>query len=284
MLPVADDEAPVDDDEGVRSQPSHSVERHTTHRTFTRDGTASVPRDHVEGELQIPAQGDEPVFGLTYGCVVRRLDEGRMVPRTAVAERIAAVVGAGGVVVVAAEAGTGKRVLAHQALERLAGVDVAIHDADRCDADGLVALGQTLATRATGAGAIVVARHDPGLCLRELGETGPVLELDGQDLAWSEAEVAEGLERWGIRGDAEHLVSVTEGWCAAVRLGAFVGEHALAPASAPLADYLFADALRGVPPEHRDALLRLSFADAFDAADVASIVGTTSTASRRWPR
>src|SRR3954470_20141930 len=47
---------------------------------------------------------------------VRRLDEGRMVPRTAVAERIAAVAGAGGVVVVAAEAGTGKRVLAQQAL------------------------------------------------------------------------------------------------------------------------------------------------------------------------
>jgi LuxR family maltose regulon positive regulatory protein len=238
--------------------------------------------------MQIPAQGDEPVFCLTYGCDVRRLDDGRMVPRTAVAERIAAVAGAGGVVVVAAEAGTGKHVLAQQALEQLAGVDVAIHDADRCDADGLVALGRTLATRVAGTGAIVVARHDPGLCLHELGETGPVLELDGQDLAWSEAEVAEGLERWGLRGDAEHLVTVTEGWCAAVRLGAFVGEHALAPASEPLADYLFADALRGVPPEHRDAILRLSFVEAFDAADVASIVGAgidgeqTLAALSRW--
>jgi LuxR family maltose regulon positive regulatory protein len=213
-----------------------------------------------------------------------------MVPRTAVAERIAAVVGAGGVVVVAAEAGTGKRVLAHQALDRLAGIDAVLHDADRCDADGLVALGRALATRTAGTGAIVVARHDPGLCLRELGATGPVLELDGEDLAWSEAEVAEGLERWGIRGDAEHLTTVTEGWCAAVRLGAFVGEHALAPASEPLADYLFTDALRGVPPEHRDVLLRLSFVDAFDAAGVARIVGSatdsdgeqTLAALRRW--
>jgi LuxR family transcriptional regulator, maltose regulon positive regulatory protein len=196
-----------------------------------------------------------------------------MVPRTAVAEQIAGVAGAGGVVVIAAEAGTGKRVLARQALEWLGGIDAAIHDADRRDADGLVALGQTLASRTNGTGAIVVARHDPGLCLQELRTTGPVLELDGQDLAWSEAEVAEGLERWGLRGDAEHLTNVTEGWCAAVRLGAFVGEHALAPASEPLADYLFADALRGVPPEHRDALLRLSFFDAFDAADVASITG-----------
>ena len=196
-----------------------------------------------------------------------------MVPRTAVAERIAAVVGAGGVAIVAAEAGTGKRVVARQAVARLAGVDVALHDADRCDADGLVALGRSLAARTAGTGAIVVARHDPGLCLHELGETGPVLELDGQDLAWSEAEVAEGLERWGLRGDAEQLATVTEGWCAAVRLGAFIGEHALAPASEPLAEYLFADALRGVPPEHRDAVLRLSFVDAFDAADVASIMG-----------
>jgi LuxR family maltose regulon positive regulatory protein len=211
-----------------------------------------------------------------------------MVPRTAVAERIAAVVGAGGVVVIAAEAGTGKRVVAQQGLDRLPGVDAVLHDADRCDADGLVALGRTLATRTVGTGAIVVARHDPGLCLRELGETGPVLELDGQDLAWSEAEVAEGLERWGLHGDAEHLMMLTEGWCAAVRLGAFVGEHALAPASEPLADYLFADALRGVPPEHRDALLRLSFVDAFDAAGVASIVGgdsdgeQTLAALSRW--
>jgi LuxR family maltose regulon positive regulatory protein len=211
-----------------------------------------------------------------------------MVPRTAVAERIAAVAGAGGVVVVAAEAGTGKRVLARQALEQLTATDVALHDADRCDADGLVALGRTLATRAVGTGAIVVARHDPGLCLLELGATGPVLELDGQDLAWSEAEVAEGLERWGLTGDAEHLTTVTEGWCAAVRLGAFAGKHALAPAAEPLADYLFADALRGVPRQLRDAVLRLSFADTFAADDVAGILDAdtdgeqTLTALRRW--
>jgi LuxR family maltose regulon positive regulatory protein len=211
-----------------------------------------------------------------------------MVPRTEVAERIAAVAGAGGVVVVAAEAGTGKRVLARQALAQLAADDVALHDADRCDADGLAMLGRALATRAAGTGAIVVARHDPGLSLQELGATGPVLELDGQDLAWSEAEVAEGLERWGVTADAEHLTSVTEGWCAAVRLGAFAGEHALAPASESLADYLFADALRGVPPELRDAVLRLSFADAFDTDDIADIVGDgadgaqTLAALGRW--
>ncbi|MES1193747.1 MAG: hypothetical protein ABUM26_05435, partial [Solirubrobacterales bacterium] len=219
---------------------------------------------------------------------MRRLDEGRMVPRTAVVERIAAVVGAGGVAIVAAEAGTGKRVVARQVVAQLAGVDVALHDADRCDADELVALGRTLAARAAGTGAIVVGRHDPGLCLHELAETGPVLELDGQDLAWSEVEVAEGLERWGLHGDAEYLATATEGWCAAVRLGAFVGEHALAPASEPLAEYLFTDALRGILPEHRDAVLRLSFVDAFDAADVASIMGydidgeQTLAALRRW--
>jgi LuxR family maltose regulon positive regulatory protein len=199
-----------------------------------------------------------------------------MVPRTAVAERIAGVAGAGGVVIVAAEAGTGKRVVARQALERLAGEDIALHDADRCDPDGLVELGRTLATRATSAGAIVVARHDPGLCLLELGATGPVLELDGQDLAWSEAEVAEGLERWGLTGDAEYLTTITEGWCAAVRLGAFAGEHALAPASVPLADYLFADALRGVPSELREAVLRLSYVEAFNAGDVVELVGDST--------
>jgi LuxR family maltose regulon positive regulatory protein len=219
---------------------------------------------------------------------VGRLDDGRMVPRTAVAERIAAVAGAGGVVVVAAEAGTGKRVLAQQALARLAGENVALHDADRCDADALVALGQALATRAVGSGAIVVARHDPGLCLHELGRTGPVLELDGHDLAWSEAEVAEGLERWGLLGDAERLTTITEGWCAAVRLGAFAGEHALAPASEPLVDYVFAEALGGVPPELREAVLRLSFAENFGATDIAELLGDGAdgvqalAALRRW--
>jgi LuxR family maltose regulon positive regulatory protein len=196
-----------------------------------------------------------------------------MVPRTAIAERIAAVAGAGGVVVVAAEAGTGKRVLAGQALRWLGDADVALHDAGRPDAGGLAELGRALATRTAGAGAIVIARHDPGLCLQELGATGPVLELDGQDLAWSEAEVAEGLERWGLHGNAEHLLDLTEGWCAAVRLGAFVGEHALAPDSEPLATYLFTDALRGVPTPLHDALLRLSFAGAFEAEDVAGVAG-----------
>lgn len=216
-----------------------------------------------------------------------------MVPRTAVAERIAAVAGPGGVVVVAAEAGTGKRVLAQQALARLNGENVTFHDADRCDAGGLVALGRALATRAAGAGAIVVARHDPGLCLQELGTTGPVLELDGHDLAWSEAEVAEGLERWGLLADAERLTTITEGWCAAVRLGAFAGEHALAPASEPLVDYVLADALGSAPPELRDTMLRLSFSDAFDAADITELLGDndgdgdgdgaqTLAALRRW--
>ena len=223
--------------------------------------------------------------GLTYGCDVGRLDDERMVPRTAVAERIAAVAGDGGVVIVAAEAGTGKRVLAQQALARLNGENVTLHDADRSDGDGL---GRTVATRAAGAGAIVVARHDPGLCVQELGTTGPVLELDGHDLAWSEAEVAEGLERWGLLGDAERLTTITEGWCAAVRLGAFAGEYALAPASGPLVDYVFAEALGGVPSQLRDTVLRLSFGEAFDAADVAELLGDgvdgaqTLTALRRW--
>jgi LuxR family maltose regulon positive regulatory protein len=219
---------------------------------------------------------------------VGRLDDGQMVPRTAVAERIAAVAGASGVVIVVAEAGTGKRVVARQALTRLAGERVTLHDADRCDSDGLATLGRTLATRAAGTGAIVVARHDPGLSLQELAATGPVLELDGHDLAWSEAEVAEGLERWGVLGDAERLTIRTEGWCAAVRLGAFVGEHALAPASEPLVDYVFADALGSVPPQLRDTVLHLSFADAFGAVDVAEVLGDgadgaqTLAALRRW--
>jgi LuxR family transcriptional regulator, maltose regulon positive regulatory protein len=196
-----------------------------------------------------------------------------LVQRTAITERIAAVAGAGGVVVIAAEAGTGKRVLADQALEQLGDADVAVHDADRHDAGGAAALGRAIATRDRGSGVIVVARRDPGLCLEEPVRGEPVLELDGADLAWSEAEVAEGLERWGVAADAERLTRLTEGWCQAVRLGAFVGEHALAPASAPLADYLFADALRDLPPEHLHTLLRLSFADAFDGADVARVLG-----------
>lgn len=213
----------------------------------------------------------EPVSRVPYIGRVGREAAKILVARTATAQRIGAVAGAHGVVVIAAEAGTGKRVLARQALEHVAGAAVTVHEADRPGA-GTSRLQQSIATRDPGSGAIVIARHDPGLPLRDLAQGGPVLELDGTDLAWSVDEVAEGLERWGSNADAERLTTLTEGWCEAIRLGALVGEHALAPGSAPLADYIFADALRDLPWEHLDALLRLSFVGAFDGAEVERVM------------
>ena len=208
---------------------------------------------------------------MTYVDRVRTVDDGRMVQRTALAEQIAGVCGMGGVVIVAAEAGTGKTVLARQALAQAAGQDVEVHDlGQRPGIDALAALGRALAGRRAGAGAIVASRRDPGLSLDELRATGPVLELDGDDLAWTVAEVAEGLERWGARGDPDHLQETTEGWVAAVRLAALIGEHALSPSSPPLAEYVLRDALAGVPGDLYEAFLRVSFLGTFDEADAAA--------------
>jgi LuxR family maltose regulon positive regulatory protein len=204
-----------------------------------------------------------------------------MVQRSAIADRMADVCGAGGVVVVAAEAGTGKSVLARQALARLADYDVSLYDlSGRLAGDRFAALGRTLATRRPGAGAIVISRQDPGLCRHELGAKGTVLELDGADLAWSPGEIAEGVERWGSSVEPERLTELTEGWCAAVRLGALVGEHALAPSSKPLVRYVIGEALGGTDVELRDAVLRLGFLWHFDTRTLAAAMDQSENDGR----
>ena len=132
--------------------------------------------------------------------------------RQALVARLDATVAAGGVVVVAAEPGTGKTALIDQwragangtpvttvdgaaprswapglraVRDHSAGASAAlvVDHAERLPAAYMAMLGDALAGREAGLGAVLAGRRDPGLCAIELRRTGPVDELAGEDLA-----------------------------------------------------------------------------------------------------
>ena len=209
------------------------------------------------------------------------------------------VAGAGGVVLVAAEPGTGKTTLLRrwlaarapaaprptvargdhpdelaQALRHLrfgAGGLVVLDDAAALDGDARVALGAHLAARAPGVGVVLAGRAELGLCTIELRGRGPLLEVDGTDLAWDAGDVRAALAAWGWDGvgedEAAAVAARTDGWRAAVRLVAVAGRDAFW-------DARLIDVLRGlVSDAELDDLLRLAVADVLDAEAVDALVG-----------
>jgi LuxR family transcriptional regulator, maltose regulon positive regulatory protein len=217
--------------------------------------------------------------------------------RPALVARLGATVQAGGVTIVAAEPGTGKSELLAQWRAQIASdLDVTVVDgalprtwapglrtarehpsgrpaalvvdhADRLPPAYLALLGDALAHRGDGLGAVLAGRRDPGLCLIELRATGVVDELDGTDLAWCADDVADAFARWGRPlpdGAAADLAWRTDGWAAALRLAALVGPQVLDADGGALADYVLGPALRGVPDDVVAAALRLALAEEVD--------------------
>ncbi|WP_035129717.1 LuxR family transcriptional regulator [Conexibacter woesei] len=217
--------------------------------------------------------------------------------RPALVARLDDTVLAGGVAILAAEPGTGKSELLAQWRAQIASaLDVTVVDgalprtwapglraardhpsgrpaalvvdhADRLPPAYLALLGDALAHRGDGLGAVLAGRRDPGLCLIELRATGVVDELDGTDLAWCAGDVADAFARWGRPlpdGAAADLAWRTDGWAAALRLAALVGPQVLDADGGALADYVLGPALRGVPDDVVAAALRLALAEEVD--------------------
>ena len=210
--------------------------------------------------------------------------------RSALVERLAHATSDGGVAVIAAEAGTGKTALLRQWLARRvgngvhvtragadAGLDaeltalasghtVVVDAADRLTDEDLAVL---RAVRLDHGGTLVVAgRRDPML-------PGAGLELTGEDLAWSEAEVLDVLRRWGrpmSDDEATEIAWISEGWCVAVRLAAAVGPAVLRPEAATLHHQLMREAAASIRPELLAAAVELSAVDEFDADIVDAIL------------
>jgi ATP/maltotriose-dependent transcriptional regulator MalT len=214
------------------------------------------------------------------------------VGREALRARLDAAADAGGVVLLAAEPGTGKTVLLRQWLAGRVAADpgappsqtdpvdaaarlrdgsvplLVVDAAETLDADGRVALGDALARRAAGVGAVIASRADLGLCALELGRTAPVLLLDADDLALDDAEVRDALEAWGWHGvtavEAHAVAFEADGWCAGVRLAAAAGRAGLRGGHAR-------DVLAAVAGDEAvlDELVALSALDEVDAHGVA---------------
>lgn len=219
--------------------------------------------------------------------------------RSALSDRLEGVAAAGGVAVLAAEPGTGKTVLLRQwladrgrpavwasghapddlpaAQAALSATDalVVVDRAELLTADQLAAIGGAAAHRGPGSTLVVAGRHDPGLALAELAATGPVLELAGEDLAFTREEVGRVMALW-VRGvapdEADAVAWATEGWCAGVRLAAVLGPDVLDDGGASLRHHLLQEALADAPPALRDAVVALSVADAFDAATAEALL------------
>jgi LuxR family maltose regulon positive regulatory protein len=210
--------------------------------------------------------------------------------RSALVERLAHATDDGGVAVIAAEAGTGKTALLRQWLAGRvrngvhvartgadAGLDaeltalasghtVVVDAADRLTDEDLAVLGAV--QRDHGGTLVVAGRRDPML-------PGAGLELAGEDLAWSEAEVLEVLRRWGrpmSDDEATEIAWISEGWCVAVRLAAAAGPAVLRPEAATLHHQLMREAAATIRPELLAAAVELAAVDEFDADIVDAIL------------
>lgn len=121
---------------------------------------------------------------------------------------------------------------------------------------------------------VLVTRAEPVLPLHRYLLDGTVTEVRYDDLAFTPAEVGALLDLHGVR--TQELTRIvaerTEGWAAGVRFlalaaqqrpagaAADVARGELVPAGSALAEYLAAEVLEALPPDHLDFLARVSVA------------------------
>src|SRR3954447_23682804 len=201
------------------------------------------------------------------------------VARPQLAGRMAAMLAAGGTVLVVAEAGYGKTMLLDEALALMGDREVTVCDAGR-DWTTPAEAERLLATP----GAVLAGRRLPPVSLARARAAGTLLEIGAAELAFDARECGELLHarlgREPSRREVERVLELTEGWPFGVALAAAGGplgrirldaEDALA--------FLDEEILDALPPSLHDALLDAAVPDRIDDA-MAQAVGLEAGALR----
>ena len=136
---------------------------------------------------------------------------------------------------------------------------------------------------------IIASRSRPPLDVGRLRLNGELLELDASALRVSRAEVVELNSRLGGEplegGELDHLMAITEGWVAGVKIalmgamGAGVGALNNFNASQPeIMEYFGHAVLKGLPEFARTLFMQSSLLDSFDAPLCDAVLDTTYSA------
>jgi ATP/maltotriose-dependent transcriptional regulator MalT len=128
-------------------------------------------------------------------------------------------------------------------------------------------------------------RSDPPLSLARLRLRGELVELRGDDLRFSAAEMSAFFALHDVplaRGELHRLHELTEGWAAGAQLAAItlqrgVGRDdfldAFASTDRAVGDFLLSEVLASLPPDLVDFLVETSVLDAFDAGLCVDVTG-----------
>lgn len=248
--------------------------------SLLRQWTAAHP-DHAFVFLDIEAADDHPAH------FMRRLVEALTAVEPAMSEvsRLISVHDAGlGTPAVAALAAT---------LEAMPDVVIIVDDAQRFSNTHLVAdLGELVERTPHNVHLVVASRSDPPIALSRYRLDDELLELRQAELAFSEEEAAELLER--ITGhpltsaNVHALRERTEGWAAGLQLAGLNLRHEDDPdafiadfggSDRLVADYLGEEVLAVLPADQRELLLRMSALDDMCAGLVQAATDCTDAQS-----
>ncbi|GLY69249.1 LuxR C-terminal-related transcriptional regulator [Amycolatopsis taiwanensis] len=138
---------------------------------------------------------------------------------------------------------------------------------------------------------VLCGRVDPPIGLQRLRIAGRLRELGADDLAFSRAETAEAIALHGIHLSEEHLdrlISLTEGWPAAIRLAAQALRGSRDPGSVldsfvetdhAVAEYLTGEVLSPLPEDQQDFLRRTSVPDRITPGLARALTGREDAAA-----
>ncbi len=128
-------------------------------------------------------------------------------------------------------------------------------------------------------------RSDPPLSLARLRLRGELVELRGDDLRFTAAEMSDFFALHDValaRDELHRLHELTEGWAAGAQLAAIALQRgaghgdfldAFASTDRAVGDFLVSEVLASLPPELVDFLVETSVLDAFDAGLCVDVTG-----------